>query len=272
MEEVWKKLDIDPRYSVSSFGRVKGRRGFLSPSFSHRGLSVCIGRKVETVHRLVARTFLPNLENKPYVSHIDEDPKNNRVDNLKWTSPNERVRKPYSREASLRKIGQYTKEGIFVRAWSSQKEAGENVIGASSKNINQCLKGSKKTHMGFIWKYLDENDLPEEIWKTVIYEKGNKKREITVSSLGRIICKNGKRTFGSLDARGYMMVYFTKGHLEQVHRLVAFAFCEGRTKERNVVNHKDGNKTNNHFSNLEWCTTLENNMHAIESGLRAIKV
>jgi hypothetical protein len=49
-----------------------------------------------------------------------------------------------------------------------------------------------------------------------------------------------------------------------VHRLVAQAFCEGSGR---VVNHKDGNKRNNHCQNLEWCSYAENNDHARDAGL-----
>lgn len=45
-----------------------------------------------------------------------------------------------------------------------------------------------------------------------------------------------------------------------VHRLVAMCFLE-KTNEKNIVNHKDGNKKNNHFDNLEWCTSSENTQH-----------
>lgn len=46
-----------------------------------------------------------------------------------------------------------------------------------------------------------------------------------------------------------------------IHRLVAVAFCEGRSKDKNIVNHKDGVKHNNVASNLEWCTQAENTLH-----------
>lgn len=55
----------------------------------------------------------------------------------------------------------------------------------------------------------------------------------------------------------------------KVHRLVALLFLK-KIKGKNVINHKDGNKQNNHYTNLEWCTTLDNNKHARETGLNNI--
>jgi hypothetical protein len=41
------------------------------------------------VSRLVAETFIPNLENKPFVNHIDLNPKNNNINNLEWCNAKE---------------------------------------------------------------------------------------------------------------------------------------------------------------------------------------
>ena len=58
----------------------------------------------------------------------------------------------------------------------------------------------------------------------------------------------------------------------KVHRLVGILFlnCPENYNELQI-NHIDGNKENNHYSNLEWCTSYENNKHAREKGLNNIK-
>lgn len=52
-----------------------------------------------------------------------------------------------------------------------------------------------------------------------------------------------------------------------VHRLVAYTYIGQPLDDEYVVNHKDGNKLNNHYTNLEWVTKSENNYHAIAIGL-----
>lgn len=52
-----------------------------------------------------------------------------------------------------------------------------------------------------------------------------------------------------------------------VHRLVAFAWLEEPNTGEVWVNHKDGNKGNNHRSNLEWTTISQNIQHKFDTGL-----
>jgi hypothetical protein len=109
----------------------------------------------------------------------------------------------------------------------------------------------------------------QEIWKPI---KGFETL-YQVSSLGRI---SNYRKVMSIQTmpRGYKTIGLTitgKSHTRLVHRLVAENFIanpEGKPE----VNHKDGDKSNNSVSNLEWCTSSENKQHAINTGLKVYNV
>lgn len=71
------------------------------------------------------------------------------------------------------------------------------------------------------------------------------------------------------NARGYMRVHLylnkqTKSFF--VHRLVALKYVKNPDNKPHV-NHIDGDKLNNYYKNLEWCTPLENTRHALENKL-----
>lgn len=74
---------------------------------------------------------------------------------------------------------------------------------------------------------------------------------------------------GSPNADGYLRVSMTKDGKRQkwfMHRIVALAFI-GLNPKGLEVNHRDGNKTNNHASNLEYVTHKNNMKHAVETKL-----
>lgn len=100
-----------------------------------------------------------------------------------------------------------------------------------------------------------------------IYEK----YDYSITDSGRVINnKTGREISGWKHRQGYIRVALSNvdGIMEVFkHRLVAYHFCDNFC-ELKVVNHKDGNKENNEYSNLEWVTSSENNFHAYDSGLK----
>jgi hypothetical protein len=88
--------------------------------------------------------------------------------------------------------------------------------------------------------------------------------EILSISSHHFNCKNGQRT-PSINANGYYSIQlFNRGVIRtiDVHRLVAIAFVPNPNNFSHV-NHIDKIKTNNHYSNLEWCTNQYNVMYSI---------
>ena len=116
---------------------------------------------------------------------------------------------------------------------------------------------------------LTVEDIDGEIWRDVV----GYKYLYQVSNFGRVKSfqrRNTRVIKPSVDSGGYMKVALsrdgkTKNH--NVHILVARAFVSN-LDNKPEVNHKNGDKWNNHFENLEWVTDSEHKQHAYRTGLR----
>lgn len=98
------------------------------------------------------------------------------------------------------------------------------------------------------------------IWKDVIYCD-----LYEISDEGIVRRKSNRNVLKGCVSSGYRSVKLTypDGHQQRfyVHRLVAIHFIENYDPKKTHVNHKDGNKMNNHVENLEWVSPRENNIH-----------
>jgi hypothetical protein len=111
----------------------------------------------------------------------------------------------------------------------------------------------------------------KEIWKPTKY------KDYIVSNTGQVTSlkyynkdKRYQRTLSQTDDKdGYKLVtlYPNKTYVKaKVHRLVAEAFCKGKTEEKNMALHKDGNKIFNHAKNLYWGDSKDNKADSIRHG------
>ena len=91
---MWKTIDfIDGRYKINENGEIYNSvtQKYLHPSIFQNGYRVATftdpetkQRKKFSLHRLVATAFLPNPNNYPVVLHLDNNPLNCSISNLKW--------------------------------------------------------------------------------------------------------------------------------------------------------------------------------------------
>ena len=163
--EVWKDIEgYEGKYQVSNMGRVKslnykgciGKERILKQVFNDYGyLKVCLSKDGKTkqikVHRLVAQTFIENIENKPYIDHINTIRTDNRVENLRFVTRIENMNNELTKEKLRAYTGRNTSRYkgficIFpngeVTKEMTNKELGE-LLGVSSSVITNIAKSGE---------------------------------------------------------------------------------------------------------------------------------
>lgn len=277
--EVWKSIQDCDAYEVSSYGRIKSFRQYktgriLKQHANLKGyMSVNVSGKQQSVHRFVATAFHPNPNNLRTVDHLDGNPSNNHVSNLRWASHKQQLetrRKPHKRVGrAINRICSDT--GAVLQTYASIIEAArwctaKNLSTKSETGTNCAIRYAAKQEtrraLGFKWSYPDQVLISGEVWKPVspLFPKAH---GYDISSFGRIKSKTGNVLKGYMVSTGYMHVKLFETHFS-VHRLVAYTFLKNNDLSL-CVNHLDSNRCNNRLDNLEICSRVRNSRHALEA-------
>jgi hypothetical protein len=179
MEEIWKDIEgYEGLYQISSLGRVKSLkdrwgkeriRKLKTGTNGYHFINLSKTGKVEVfmVHRLVAKAFIPNPDNKPEVNHKDGSKQNNCVTNLEWATRSENEK--YSYNVLHKKSGGgkggvniFTTNYEFITQVESLSAAVEwvkNNTGlkyACKENISIVCRGKGHSAYGYVFRHVKE--------------------------------------------------------------------------------------------------------------------
>lgn len=181
--ELWKDIpNFEGLYQASINGEIRSiykYKKILKQSKSKNGylkVMLCANgkRKLISVHRLIAMTFLEDYETNLQVNHKNGIKTDNRVDNLEMVTPSENIRhsfenglqkakfgkehplyKKYGKEnKTSKKVNQYDLEGNFIKTFNSIIEASKET-NTNRANISACCKGKLNKTNNYIWRYVD---------------------------------------------------------------------------------------------------------------------
>ena len=153
MIEIWKPVKGFENYEVSNLGQVRNlnyhrekKIKILKLRMNKGGyllVGLCKNSKKHTklVHRLVAEAFIPNIDNKPEVNHLDGDKTNNKVENLEWSTRSENMKHAHNTGLIKPLTGEnHPMYGIRITG-ENHPMYGKHLSDETKRKISETLKG-----------------------------------------------------------------------------------------------------------------------------------
>lgn len=167
-KEIWKDIPNYSGYQVSNTGKVKNKKtgktliGGIKRGYREVILVKDNKRKYCLVHRLVAKSFIPNLYQKQQVNHIDGNKLNNNANNLEWCTQSENMKHAYKiglqkpiyakYNPRAKRVKQYDLNNNFIREYYGIKEA-SRINKLNPRDISKCCQNKRKQVGGYVWTY-----------------------------------------------------------------------------------------------------------------------
>ena len=185
MVKATKTTKTTTKPQVSSFGRFKSSFGVVStPKPTKSGyVRVRINGKLQLLHRMMALAFgLPRRDDQDTVDHIDSNPSNNRLENLRWASRSEQIKHSYTtnetRASNAPKLSKPVEARVLgAEEWvpyASIMEVARSLELKNRGNINACCSGRIKQTGGYEFRWGEANEvavLEGEVWVDVNWKK-----------------------------------------------------------------------------------------------------
>jgi hypothetical protein len=187
--EIWKDVvGYEGIYQISNKQRIKRialskiidninvdfQERIVKTRLNYKGydvLNLCKNKeRISTsLHRIIAKAFIPNPENKHQVNHINGIRKDNRIENLEWTTVSENVLHSYRKLGKKsntlgklnrcgKKVAYYDLLGNLKGTFLSTMDAERN-LKVKNTNISAVCLGKKNKTNGYIFKYYNEKPL-----------------------------------------------------------------------------------------------------------------